>query len=82
MVYSADGMLADKAEAAEKMMASLLTEAWQRKYSEMCGFVSARMTLALAQSNTLLLRGARDHEGWMWKRPIMEDRAVMELLNP
>ena len=71
MVYSADGMPVDEAEAAEKRMASLLADAWQREYSEMCGFVRARMALALARSNTLLLRGARDHEGWLRKRPTM-----------
>eukprot|EP00957_Ditylum_brightwellii_P152359 11598815-Ditylum_brightwellii.AAC.1 len=61
MVYSADGMPADEAEAAEKKMASLLVKAWQREYLEMCGFVRARMVLALAQSNTFLLQGEQDH---------------------
>eukprot|EP00957_Ditylum_brightwellii_P032590 2469921-Ditylum_brightwellii.AAC.2 len=82
MVYSEDGMLADKAEAAEKRMASLLAVAMQREYSEMCGFVRARMALALAQSNTLLLRGERDHEGGLRKHLVMEDGAGMELIQP
>eukprot|EP00957_Ditylum_brightwellii_P180570 13755064-Ditylum_brightwellii.AAC.1 len=63
-------------------MASLLADTWQREYLEMYGFVRAWIALALAQSNTLLLRGARDHEGWLQKCPVMEDGAGMELLQP
>eukprot|EP00957_Ditylum_brightwellii_P202475 15330321-Ditylum_brightwellii.AAC.1 len=80
MVYSADGMPGDEAEAAEKKMASLLAIAWEREYSEMCRFVRARMALALARNNTHMLRSARDHEGRLIKRPVMEDGAGMELL--
>eukprot|EP00957_Ditylum_brightwellii_P158340 12052504-Ditylum_brightwellii.AAC.1 len=69
MVYSADGMPGDEAEAAEKKMASMLAIAWQREYLKMCGFVRARMALALAQSNTMMLRNARDHEGKHARRP-------------
>ena len=82
MVYSADGMPGDEAKAAEKRMAALLAQSMQREYSEMCGFVRARMALALARSNTHLLRGARNHDNRLPKIPIMEDGAVMELMTP
>eukprot|EP00957_Ditylum_brightwellii_P050689 3842872-Ditylum_brightwellii.AAC.1 len=63
-------------------MASLLAVAWQREYSEMCGFVKARMALALAQSNTLLLRWERDNEGGIRRCQVMKDGAGMEILQP
>ena len=81
MVYSADGMPGDEAKAAEKRMAALLAQSMQREYSEMCGFVRARMALALARSNTHLLRGARKNDNRLPKIPIMEDGAVMELMT-
>eukprot|EP00957_Ditylum_brightwellii_P162978 12410380-Ditylum_brightwellii.AAC.1 len=40
------------------------------------------MALALARSTTLLLRGERDHGEGLRKRPVMEDGAAMELLQP
>eukprot|EP00957_Ditylum_brightwellii_P122535 9344438-Ditylum_brightwellii.AAC.1 len=63
-------------------MASMLAIAWQREYLEMCGFVRVQMALALARSNTMMLRNARDQEGKHARRPVMEDDAGMELLKP
>eukprot|EP00957_Ditylum_brightwellii_P021940 1654784-Ditylum_brightwellii.AAC.1 len=82
MVYSADGMPGDEAEVTEKKMTSMLAIAWQREYSEMCGFVQARMALALAHSNTMMLRNAQDHKGKHARQTKMEDSTGMELLKP
>eukprot|EP00957_Ditylum_brightwellii_P048146 3654480-Ditylum_brightwellii.AAC.1 len=40
----------------------------------MCGYVRARMALAIVRCNRLLLRGPQDRESRLW-RPAMEDRA-------
>ena len=46
-----------EALAAQKRFAALLSYKLKREYSEMCGFVNARMPLAIVRSNSLLLRG-------------------------
>ena len=46
----------------------------------MCGFVRARMSLAVVRSNTLLLRKARDKKAYIFQRPDMDDGEVMALL--
>ena len=55
MVYSADGIPRAEALAAQKRLAALLSYKLKREYSEMCGFVRARMSLAIVRSNSLLL---------------------------
>ena len=55
MIYSADGIPRSEALAAQKRLAALLSYKLKREYSEMCGFVRARMSLAIVRSNSLLL---------------------------
>ena len=47
----------------------------------MCGFVRARMSLAVVRSNTFLLRGARDKEAYILQILDLEDGEVMALLT-
>ena len=60
MVYSADGIPGSEALAAQKRLAALLSYKLKQEYSEICGFVLARMLLAIVRYNSLLLRGPRD----------------------
>ena len=55
MVYSADGITGADALAAQKRLSALLSYNLKREYFEMCGFVRARMLLAIVRSNSLLL---------------------------
>ena len=57
MVYSANGIPGAEAIAAQKRLAALLSYKLKQEYSKMCGFVQARMSLAIWRSNSLLLRG-------------------------
>ena len=57
MVYSADGIPRGEALATQKRLAALLSYKLKREYLEMCGFVRARMSLAIVRYNSLLLRG-------------------------
>ena len=59
LIYSVDGMAGREAQAFEKRIAHLLAEKWERRYSELCGFVRGRMALSVVRSNSLLLRGSR-----------------------
>eukprot|EP00957_Ditylum_brightwellii_P145211 11060208-Ditylum_brightwellii.AAC.1 len=61
-----------------KRMASLLSTKLKREYSEMCGYVRARMALAVVRSNTLLLRGPREKNGRI-KQAVMMDGAGLSL---
>ena len=78
LVYSVDGMACKEARAYEKRVASLLATKWNRRYSEMVGFVRGWMSLAVIQSNTMLLRGARAGRAW---KPEIEDGAGVEALG-
>ena len=78
LIYSVDGMACKEARAWEKRVASLLASKMDRPYSEMCGFVRSRMSLAIVCSNTLLLRGQRAHRAL---RPVLEDGASFTALG-
>lgn len=43
MVHLVDGMTGPETKAAENRMASLLVRRWKQEYSEMVGYVPARM---------------------------------------
>ncbi|KAL7478385.1 hypothetical protein ACHAW6_004169, partial [Cyclotella cf. meneghiniana] len=57
LVYSIDGLASKDTRTAKKRLACLLSKKWSRPYSEMVGFIRTRMSLAIARSITLLLRG-------------------------
>ena len=82
MVYSADGIPGVEALAAQKRLAALLRYKLNREYSEMCGFVRARMPLVIVRSNSLLLCGPRNKGAHIWQRPELTDGAVMALIVP
>lgn len=60
LVFSVDGMRGPEATAASKRLASLLATKWKRTYSDVCGFVRSRLSIALVRTTSLCLRGARD----------------------
>ena len=62
LVFSADRTPGAEAWAATLRIALHLGFNMKREYSEICGFVGARMALAIVRSNTLLLQGTRDNE--------------------
>ena len=47
MVYSVDRIPGSKALAAQNRLAALLSYKLKQEYSEMCGFLRARMSLAI-----------------------------------
>ena len=77
MVYSVDGMPCKEARAFERRIASMLAAKWERPYSQMCGFVRTRISVAVVRSNTLLLRGARG-DGRGAARPFIEDATALD----
>ena len=61
LVYSVDGMCGREAIAFRKHLAAKLAEKWKCPYSEVCGYVCSRISVSLARSTSLLLRGSRQH---------------------
>ena len=82
MVYSADGIPGAEALAAHKRLAALLSYKLKWEYSEMCGFVRARMSLAIVRYNSLLLRSPCGKGVRIRQRLDMTDGTVMALLTP
>ena len=82
MFYSAYGIPGEEASAAQKRLVALLSYKLKREYSEMCGFVRVKMSLAIVRSNSLLLRGPLYKGARIRQRPELMDGAVMALLAP
>ena len=73
MVYSEYRIPGVEALATQKRLAVLLSYKLKREYSEMCGFVRARMSLAIVRSNSLLLHGPRNKGAHIRQRPKLMD---------
>ena len=59
LVFSVDGMQGAEAQAASQRLASMLAKKWSRTYSEVCGYVRSRLSVALARSASRCLRADR-----------------------
>ena len=82
MIYSVDGIPLAEALAAQNILDALLSYKLKWEYSEMCGFLSARISLAIVSSNILLLCGPWGKGGRIRNQPELTDRTVMALLAP
>ena len=82
MVYSADGIPGAEALDTQKRLSALLSYKLNQKYSEMCGFVWAKMSLAIVRYNSLLRCGPHDKGVRIQQQPELTDGAVMALLAP
>ena len=69
-VVSTDGLLLGKeAKILLKKLVSLrLAEKWEKPYSEVCGFVNARISIAFVRAIHLCLRGSRIATSKMYNR--------------
>ena len=82
MIYSADRIPGAESIAAQKRLAALLSYKLKQEYSEMCGFVRARTSLAIVRSNRQIIHGPLDKGARIQQQPDMTDGAVMTLLAP
>ena len=82
MVYSAFGIPRAEALAAHKILAVLISYKLKWEYSEMCGFVKARILLAIVRSNSLLLCGPREKLARIRQQPELTYGAMMSLIVP
>jgi hypothetical protein len=59
LVFSIDGLLGKEATAASKRLATSLASKWKRSYSEVCGYIRSRLSIALVRSSSRCLRAER-----------------------
>jgi hypothetical protein len=78
-MISTDGLLSKEAKTLLKKVSALLARKWEKPYSEVCGYINARMNIAVYRaSHFLCLRGSRIPTGNMSNHlPQWEDKAVL-----
>ena len=67
-VVSTDGLIATEGTNLLKMLAARLSKKTQRPYSQVCGFVNARMSIAIVRATHFGIRGSRVPTGRMSAR--------------
>ena len=77
-----DGIPRADALAIQKILAALLSFKMKREFSELFGFVQARMLIAIVRSNSLLLSGPWDKGLHVQQQLELLDGAVMALIIP
>ena len=81
-VCCTSGLLGNEAKAFNKRIAALLSVKWSTPYSVTCGYVNARMSVAILRASHLCIRGSRvpfRHDAT--KRPQWDDGAGLGLLR-
>jgi hypothetical protein len=58
-VVSTDGCIGEEGKKALKRIAARLSARWNKPYSQTLAFVNARMSIAIARTTHLCLRGSR-----------------------
>jgi hypothetical protein len=58
-MFSMDGLFGKEAKTLLKKLSGLLAKKWDKPYSEVCGYVIARMSIAIVRATHLCLRRSR-----------------------
>lgn len=81
-VTSTDGLIGEEAKTLLKKLASDLAEKSGKQYSQVCGYVRARISIAIVRATHRCLRGSRIPTGQMSnRRTLWEDSAGMSLFR-
>ena len=80
VVYSEDSIPIVETLLTQRILSTILSFKMKQEYSELCGFVRARMSLSIVRSNSLLLRGPWYKEACIRQQPELLDGSVMALL--
>ena len=76
-IVSTDGCLGEAAQAFLRRLGRRLAEKWQRAYSQVIGFIKARMAVAILRASSQCLRGPRTRiQGTVCR---MEDGAALDV---
>ena len=81
-VVSADGLKGKEALALLRRLAAMLSDKWQRPYADVCGYVNARMSIAIIRAMHLCIRGSRVPATLISnRRPLWDDKAGVGLFQ-
>ena len=81
-ICSTDEMLGCEATTFAKRLSTKLASKWQCPYSQVCGYVNARLSIAIVRATHLCLRGSRIHVNHSsTKCPLWEDGAGLALFE-
>ena len=81
-VCCVSGLLGKEAKAYNKRIAALLAQKWNTPYSVTCGYVNARMSVAILRATHLCIRGSRvPFRHRCTKQPQWDDGAGLKLLR-
>jgi hypothetical protein len=82
-VVSTDDLLGREANKLLKKLSALLAAKWEKPYSQVCGYVNARMSIiAIVRATHLCLQGSRiPTAGRMSRRSQWEDSARLSLFH-
>jgi hypothetical protein len=80
-VVSTDGLLGREAKTLLQRLSALLAAKRDKPYSQVCGYVNARMSLAILRATHLCLRGSRIPTSRMSRLPQWEDTAGLSLFR-
>jgi hypothetical protein len=81
-VASTDGLIGKEGKVMLKRLSALLANKWTKPYSEVCGYVNARMSIASVRGLHMCLRGSRVPTNKMSQlRPQWEDSAGLSLFR-
>ena len=78
-VVSTDGLFAPEAQAVLQRLSQLLAQKWSKPYSVVRSFANARLSIALARSATLCLRGSRVPASTMSRSRLWDDVGALDL---
>jgi hypothetical protein len=81
-VISTDGLPGKEAKILLRKLSVMLAEKWEKSHSEICGYVNARLSVAIVRATHLCIRGSRIPTGKMCNRlPQWEDKAGIGLFR-
>ncbi len=82
LVFSADGMAAKEAKAFLQHLSAMIAKKWNKPYSQVCGYVNARMSIAIVRATHMCLRGSRIPSSQMcYRRQTWEGGAGLGLFQ-
>ena len=80
-VISCTGSIGKQAKALIRKLAGRLSDKTDKSYSTTCGFLNARLSIAIVRATHLCLRGSRIPTSRMSRRPQWEDGAGLSLFQ-
>ena len=78
LVFSADGCMGEQAKKYLQRVGKVLAGKWEKSYSEVMGFITGRVSMAIARAASMCIRASRNpFKGNEW---FMQDGAALAVM--